>query len=452
MGDDGGDSARKRQNALFLTAAGLVACSVIVLAYQALHPYITGSAANLHEQYDWQCLNRGLDSVHELRDTAKWWTGTWCGVVPFWRPLTSYVFWAMRLLWPAEYMLPREIVHLVAHLVFVIAATVLLWRLTKRRWLVLTAVWLFAGYRPFPIGDFFPALDPVLDTMSDPKNIADPLAGTAMLLSLILVHSGRWKSALMWAAVSVGFKEIGFATWLLAPAMLTFRSWRIVGRRDRSARIGKAIARNRIPILTWMIALAVLTVVHLESVGVGAGFRISKYLHHMMALYFGGPVVRGFLMRDPGPSLVAALSFLSILLSARRKPLIRLAMLLTALALGVLLNARIASVTWDVSLAQLFSYRLDLRKVLSGVFWLVVVRMSAREWRWAAFGLVMALLASLPTWLSAIAREHVRYVSAFFMEAAVGGALCASALWLRTCGPQQPATPNTQRRNKPVAA
>lgn len=38
-------------------------------------------------------IQGGIGAAPEWRDTLRWWTGTWVGQVPFFRPLTSYVFW-----------------------------------------------------------------------------------------------------------------------------------------------------------------------------------------------------------------------------------------------------------------------------------------------------------------------------------------------------------------------
>ncbi|MCX6376720.1 MAG: hypothetical protein NTU88_11930, partial [Armatimonadetes bacterium] len=126
---------QSRQDTLYFAGLVLVILSVGLVGYLALMPYIANPVVDLSHDVDWTCLNLGLHRIHGFGDTGRWWTGMWCGEVPFWRPLTSYVFWAMRLLWPPECMLPRELVLLAAHLAFVAAAGVLLWKLTRRRWL-----------------------------------------------------------------------------------------------------------------------------------------------------------------------------------------------------------------------------------------------------------------------------------------------------------------------------
>lgn len=418
---------QSRQDTLYVAGLVFVGLSVGLVGYLVLMPYVANPVVDLGRDADWTCLNLGLHRIHGFGDTGRWWTGTWCGEVPFWRPLTSYVFWAMRLLWPPEYMLPRELVLLGAHFAFVAAAGVLLWKLTHRRWLTLVTLWLFAGYRPFPVPQVFPYLQSVESTLSDPKNIQEPLAGTVMLLSLIFLLNRKWKPALACAAVSVGLKETGFTTWLLVPAVLAWIHRDSVMSSGGLRRIRDTVRQNRVTIAAWLIVLAGLLWIHFHAVGIGHGFRIGKYWHYSAALYFGGPVFAEFLRHNPGPPMVALLVSCAIVSSRRLRLLPRFVGVLAALALGVLLYARMLGTTWDVSAAELLTYRLDLTIVLAGIVWLLVARESARVWRWIAFGLATAFLASVPTWVSAHALEHSRYVASLFMEIAVGAALCQTA-------------------------
>lgn len=203
-------------NYRFAFALILVILSVIISFYSALLPYVEKPYRDLSNDIDWGFLNSGLDRIQCFKDTSRWWVGTWCGEVPFWRPLTSYVFLAERILWHKEYLLPRQIVLACGHLIFILFSAFLLWRLTRRKWLVLITIWLFAGAKPFPISYLFPTSPSVLDTLRDPKNIPEPLAGTAIVACLLALSYGRWVLAVVLAAISVCFKEIGFTAWPLA--------------------------------------------------------------------------------------------------------------------------------------------------------------------------------------------------------------------------------------------
>lgn len=52
-------------------------------------PSWTGKQPDL----DTALIHTGLLRAHSFAGTLRWWTGTWVGQVPFYRPLTSYVFW-----------------------------------------------------------------------------------------------------------------------------------------------------------------------------------------------------------------------------------------------------------------------------------------------------------------------------------------------------------------------
>ncbi|MDP6107937.1 MAG: hypothetical protein QGI33_05835, partial [Candidatus Brocadiia bacterium] len=43
---------------------------------------------------DTALILKGVGESPRLVDTLDWWTGIWCGVVPFWRPIPSLLFWA----------------------------------------------------------------------------------------------------------------------------------------------------------------------------------------------------------------------------------------------------------------------------------------------------------------------------------------------------------------------
>jgi len=409
-----------KQKALFACAAIIVATSVLVMAYLALVPYIDHPTRDLSKDIDWSYLNRGLDQIHGFRDTGRWWTGTWCGVVPFWRPLTSYVFWVERLLWPKEFLLPRQIILVVLHLVFVAMAGYLTWRLTGRRWLAVLSIWLFAGFRPFPITSFFGYNFAVYDLLLDPKNITDPLNGIAIIASLIFLVNGRWLAALALAMVSVGFKETGFMTW---PMALLIMAWKPGAKRH----ILNALKRRWLPVSAWTAGFLGLAVVHCLAVGFGYRMGTNAAWLGRAELYFGGPIGRLFVLDDPGAAIVSLLLFLAIIGSRKLSLLPRFIGIMAALTVGVLVDTRLQHTSWDASMVRLLTYRLDLKVTLLCLFWLLVAWEGRYDWRTVGFGLGISLVSSVPTWFAAQTQEHTRYVSAFFMEMAVAAAILSAA-------------------------
>ena len=410
-----------------LAALVFVVASIALLARYALMLYVATPVVDLTYNVDWGYINTGLDRVSSFTDTARWWTGTWCGEVPFWRPLTSYVFWGMRLLWPPEYMLPRQIVSVTTHLIFVAMAGLLLWRLTRRPWLVLLTLWLFAGFRPYPVSRFFGQIWPVWDVLTGPKNIPDPLVGIAILASLLLLANGRWAAGLVAAAVSVGFKEVGFTTWPLALVALAWI------HRDRVMAAGgiryviASIRRNWLPVTTWLLVLVLLLAVHFLAVGMGYNCGTNKAWHWRAASYFGGPIGGQLILRDPSPAIVAFLVVVALLALRRSSLLPRFIGVLIALAAGVLVDARLQGITWEVSTVKLLSYNMDLKTILISVFWLLVAWEARRDWQTVALGAAMCFIAAAPSWMAAQPLAHSRYTASLFMEVVVAAALCQSA-------------------------
>ena len=413
----------RRQNlpiVIFAVGMAFVAFSIISAAWSYLSPYIADPTRDLSRDIDWGYLNRGLDRIHSFSDTARWWTGTWCGEVPFWRPLTSYVFWAMKLLWPKEYMLPRQVVLVVLHLCFMAMAGIFLWRLTRRPWLALSAVWLFAGTR------FGSQLSAVSNTLIDPKNITEPLVGIAMLASLLLLVNGRWLGALVAAIISVGFKETGFTTWPLALLALAWINYdRIVV--DKWAYVRESVKRNWLPVSAWLGALILLAVIHYLAVGIGYRMGTNHNWLWRAAMYHGGPVISDLISPDPAASIIAVLAAASVIGLKRMTIVVRFIGILLAFAVGVLVDIHIWRIPWDVSMAKLLGFSCSLELIVFYFFWLLIAWEAKHKWKIVTLGLVMCIVAAAPSWMAAQTLPHTLYLSAFFMEIAVAAALCQSA-------------------------
>jgi len=406
---------------VFLAAAILVAASIGVQAASAVKVYIDQPTRDFHAAYDvdWQYLNCGLNRIKSFADTASWWTGTWCGVVPFWRPLTSYVFWGMKLIWPPEHLLPRQIVSVFLHLCFVALAGLFLWRITRRPWLVLLTIWLFAGVRPFPLDCFSTGATAVGDLLSDPKNIPDSL-------SLTLLAGGRWPSSLAAAAASVGFKEVGFTTWPLALLLLAWINMdRIAAGRSKYV-IG-GVRRNWLPIAIWLLAFSLLGLIHFLTVGIGYRIGTNEFWYRRFIAYLGGPVGANLFSINVAAPMAAVL-LVTVIAGFRRLSLIpKLIGAVAALALGITLDALVLHTTWEISTVRMLAPELNLNLVVICIAWLLIAWQAIRDWRTAASAIAMCIVASIPSWLATQTLEHTRYLASFFMEIAVATALLESA-------------------------
>ena len=412
---------------LFLVATIIVILSIGVRATIALRPYIAQPNRDLTEDVDWGYINTGLDRMSSFTDTARWWTGTWCGEVPFWRPLTSYAYWGMRLLWPPEYMLPRQAVLVFLHLCFVVTAGLLLWRLTRRPWLVLLTLWLFAGVRPHGMGQPQVYILPVDDMLLDPKNLPDPLVGIAILASLLFLTNGRWAAGLVAAIASVGFKEVGFTTWPLALVMLVWLHREHVMAAGGARYVISSIRRNWLPVATWLLALGLLVAIHFLAVGMGFTEGSNKLWYGRMAMFFGWPVLANLLLFDRTAALLACLVFAAVVALRRSSLSVRFLGALGALAIGIALDAWFQGTTWDVSATRILFFGHGLRTTLLCLAWLLIAWVARHDWRTILLVLTMAFVAAFPSWMAAQTWAHTRYTAWFFTEAVVAAALCQNA-------------------------
>ncbi len=404
----------------------IVAVSILISAWSMLQPYVDHPVV-AYRGVDWMYLDRGLSRIHSFSDTLSWWTDTWCGEVPFWRPLTSYVFWGMKLIWPPDYMLPRQIILIVLHLGFISVAGLFLWRLTKRFWLVMTVLWLFAGFRPWPVSEVFGELKPVFELLRDPKNIPDPLAGIAMMISLILLLRGRWASSLVVAVVSVCFKEIGFTVWPLALLLLSYRHRGQLAVPSRFDYLRESVRRNRTAILMWTGVLAALIVIHLLAVGIGYRIGNNEAWFWRMFLYLGGPVLSSFFMIDPIPSVIATLAAVAIVATQRMRLLPRFLILLLPFIVGIGADVLFLRSRWDISMGQCFLLQCRLVIICAYTVWLLIAWNARHDWPTALLGFSMCVISVAPAFMAAQTLAHTQYVPSVFMELVVAVAVCESA-------------------------
>lgn len=416
----------------FLMLAIAVVCvGILGRAAMSLDRYINQPVMSLHKDVDWAWLNGGLDQIHKFGDTGRWWTGTWCGGVPFWRPLTSYAFLGMRLIWPKEYMLPRQIILVMLHLCFTVLAAALLWKLTRRPWLVLLALYLFAGMRPYHFGDPQAYVRPVDDLLLDPKNIPDTLVGLSIIGSLLLLMSGRWLAALGMAAVSVGFKENGFTTWPLAVFVL---GWM---RRDQVLSAGGAgyvierIRRYRLQIGAWTLVFLFLVFVHFVTVGVGFRQGSNNFWCWRVAVFVGWPTLSNLFLFDRTAGFMSCLLFAAGAITWRRRLIVKFVAVLCAIALGIIIDTRLEGTTWAISATRLLFLGQDFDTILKCLLWLVVVWMARFDWRHVGLGVLLALAAGAPSWMASQTWAHTRYVASVFMETAAAAVILQDITCMR---------------------
>lgn len=174
----------------------------------------------IHYDLDTALIHGGLVEAPRFVDTLRWWTGTWVGTVPFYRPLTSYVFW---LEWKAFgdrewlYVVPAALAHVIAAVLF----AALLYALARRRGLRWAALAALAGALLFT-----GLLSPERAILNSRvfllwKNQPDSLAAACCFAALLCYLRAQERKrnapgAAAWYLAGCGFKEIA------APLPLAF--------------------------------------------------------------------------------------------------------------------------------------------------------------------------------------------------------------------------------------
>jgi hypothetical protein len=158
-------------------------------------------------------IHGGLLKAPRFLDTLHWWTGTWVGQVPFYRPLTSYLFWTEWKVFGE-----REWLWMVPGLLAHVAATALfgsvIFRLAQRLaapssvWAAVVASWGFSGYLLNYRSD---VTEEVFNYWKNqPDSFAAICCFAALLCYLNSQQAGRSYSvgAVIWYLAACGFKEI----------------------------------------------------------------------------------------------------------------------------------------------------------------------------------------------------------------------------------------------------
>jgi len=216
---------------------GWQARSVLELSAGALAPW-------MRDDGDVHLIIGGLEKAPRLMDTLRWWTGTWAGQVPFYRPLTSYVFW---LEWNAFggqgrlYNLAAFGAHLLASLAF----TAFVYRLAETHRVryptvaALGAVFLWVGFLSGHRSD-------VVHRILMWKNQPDSLAAACCFFSLLSCLStpprggGGDRAGVLWYLAACGFKEVAVPLPLVLLALPGGALRKSEGRRRAAVFFGAA--------------------------------------------------------------------------------------------------------------------------------------------------------------------------------------------------------------------
>lgn len=307
--------------ALRFRGLSLISRRDVLFAF-AMLATLAGAAGPLREAFsprdffwDWRTdcdralIHQGLEGHPRVGDTLGWWTGTWVGQVPFWRPLTSLCFWLEWKVFGWENQEAWMLIHVVSRL---LAAAVL---------------FVFAEVIAGPILALFTA---VLFSHADPlvsywrlwstsglcapwswKDDPDVWLMTTATAALLCAWKGAGWLAVVFAAISACFKETGFVTFPAVAAIAYLRH-------------GKHCWR-------WVAAALVLAtamvLVKMTTVGAGyimgsnhswptrAWYALAPYPLRMLLGSFSGQaiVATGFALLLARPSRTVAVAALALL-------------------------------------------------------------------------------------------------------------------------------------------
>lgn len=229
----------------------LVVLIVVMLAGYMAYPAIQGNLShwNSNEPPSWvgklpdqakegervcdidtRLIHSGFLQTPTWKDTLRWWTGTWVGQVPFYRPLTSYVFYVQWRLWgnyEHRYHFVANVTHLFAVVAFSCLTLVLMrhFHVPYPPFATLLAGILFT----FGFDLLLDQIPIVSEVFALWKNQPDSLALLFFSLTLIAYirlregASGRLARAMptVWYILSCMTKEAG----VLQPLLLPLLEW-----------------------------------------------------------------------------------------------------------------------------------------------------------------------------------------------------------------------------------
>jgi hypothetical protein len=239
-------------------------------------------------------IHDGLLRAAHFGDTLRWWSGPWVGQVPFYRPLTSYLFWAeWRLTGPAENGM--FVAALLAQMAATALLSVLCYRLLRgagpaaQMTAAIIGAALFSGL----LGNRSARL-----VAGYWKNQPDSMAAVCCFAAALSYLGSRDRQrafpigAALWYLAACGFKEIAVPL----PAALLLLEGKGLGSRDGRSRIS-------------VIAVGALLFLMLRSAaipGLGYAFGSNHGWLRRTLINAVGPA-GGLFSGDWGPSAAAAI-------------------------------------------------------------------------------------------------------------------------------------------------
>jgi len=381
----------------------------------------------------------GLKQVHGFASTLHWWNGTWVGLVPFWRPLTSYGFWLEYKEFPPNRFDEWFAVSCVSNLIFCALLIVFTKKLSGST-IIAFLTGLFFG------GDFLLsplAIDAHLfslfgsETFSVPcdlsfsvwKNQPDIWSDSAIIAGLICALDKKWIWMIVCSFVAVAFKENG---WLIFPlALLVIWGKDRLKSTPRNVYIAIVLSIGVLALVRFNCGMAVFRGYHMGENNLGSGHgAVYRYILSSMLPY------PAMFLQFLAPALFGTFAFFG-LAASRLHRAFRLALVCLGLAVATAVDAIAGKADPMVALYMQCDWDLNLKHAITVFLWLslayYVFRVTSE--RRLLISLVgMVLLSSALIVLSTQVQSHVLYIAYAFRS--VLGALVVTELCFKILVPR----------------
>lgn len=375
--------------------------TVLLTAWDVVRTTSSLDAQSAFQQdCDLALIKDGASRVVTWRDTWRWWHGPWIGQVPFWRPLTSYMFWLQIRCFGTDSFhgyaaVSALLVLLSAGVIYDFAR-----QLTGSWKAALLAVYWYAGYRPGRIGSIFPsARGPAVVVATYWKDQPDIVVVICLLVSLTMAMRRRLWASLAFVSLAVCFKESGWLGFVLVPLLMVCVS---------GVRWLRGLSPELIATSAFVIG-ALLALRYLSGPDVFGGFRMGTnrwwYIRYVHATAGYWPCLAWNCL----PAAIGSLG-LAVSIWMPCSLLTRMVVLLAGLAMAAGTQAARLDIPIAYAVAQLFELvgTFSLQTVLLGGLWLLLASLLLLwAWRQATCLALLSFVAALPYVAATQCGEHV---------------------------------------------
>jgi len=365
----------------------------------------------------------GIREVPTLRDTLRWWHRVWAGKVPYWRPLTSLVFWLEYHAFGPDRLDGWVWVSVAAHLAVTWLAAALGTRLVGHWWAGPVVAVVF-GTRLLALrvrGSVGPGPESVGAVIAMPALQQEVWVTLPALGAMVAATSRRWLLALSLCGLAVSAKEMGWTSFPLCLIAVAI----VHGRRGLGA----------IPRWAWAMGIALVALLVWARWCAGPevfrGFHMGTNIYWRMRLInvAGGHWL--VIARSPTwtPALWAALAFAAWVPWGRRG---RGRLWTVSAAAGLCIAAWAQALSWSIPFDAALTQLLTVPKQVCDslfcfislcVLWAFFQRPAGRDLR--AMVLCMFAVAA-PYAAAAQVQGHALYLQRVFIAMLIP--VCALAL------------------------